>query len=44
MVDGGIVNKERAIEEVKAQTEIGRVLTEIESRVIQNLLEEVTDK
>ena len=44
MVGGGIVDKERAIEEVKAQTDIGRVLTEIEQRVIQNLLEEVRDK
>jgi hypothetical protein len=44
MVGGGIVNKERAIEEVKAQTDIGKVLTEIEQRVIQNLLEEVAAK
>jgi hypothetical protein len=41
MIGGGIVDKERAIKEVKAQTDIGRVLTEIEQRVIQNLLEEV---
>jgi hypothetical protein len=40
MVGGGIVDKTRAIEEVKAQTDIGKVLTEIEQRVIQNLLEE----
>jgi heptaprenylglyceryl phosphate synthase len=39
MVGGGIVDKERALEEVKAQTDIGRVLTEIEQRVVQNLLE-----
>jgi hypothetical protein len=44
MVAGGIVDKERAIEEVKAQTDIGKVLTEIEQRVIQNLLEEVAAK
>ncbi len=41
MVDGGLVGKERAIAEVKAQTEIGKVLMEIEQRVIQHLLEEV---
>jgi hypothetical protein len=44
MVGGGLVDKTRAIEEVKAQTEIGKVLTEIELRVIQNLLEKVKDK
>jgi len=44
MVGGGIVDKERAIEEVKAQTDIGQVLTEIEERVINNLLEQVADK
>ncbi len=44
MVGGGIVDKVRAIEEVKGQTDIGKVLTEIEQRVIQNLLEEVKDE
>ena len=44
MVAGGIVDKQRAIAEVKAQTDIGKVLTEIEQRVIQNLLEEVAAK
>ena len=44
MVGGGIVDKERAIKEVKAQTDIGKALTEIEQRVIQNLLEVVADK
>jgi hypothetical protein len=44
MVGGGIVDKERAIKEVTAQTDIGKALTEIEQRVIQNLLEEVAAK
>jgi hypothetical protein len=44
MVGGGIVNKERAIKEVEAQSDIGKVLTEIEQRVIQNLLEQAADK
>jgi len=39
MVGGGIVDKRRAIQEVEAQTDIGKVLTEIEGRVIQNLLD-----
>ena len=41
MVGGGLVDRERAIQEVKAQSRIGRVLTEIEELVVQNLLEEV---
>lgn len=41
MVGGGIVDRERAIREVKAHSDIGRVLVEIEQRVVQNLLEEV---
>lgn len=44
MVGGGIVDKGRAIEEVKAQTDIGKVLTEIEQRVIRNLLEDIAVK
>lgn len=43
MIGGGLVNKERAIEEVKAQTDIGKALTEIEQRVINSLLEEVVE-
>jgi hypothetical protein len=41
MVGGGIVDKHRAIQEVEAQTDIGKVLVEIEGRVIQNLLDDV---
>ncbi len=41
MIGGGMVSKERAIEEVKAQSDVGRVLTEIEQRLINNLLEQV---
>ena len=44
MIGGGIVDKARAIREVKAQTDIGKILTEIEQRVIQNLLDEVKGK
>jgi hypothetical protein len=42
MVGAGIVDKERAIAEVKAQSKIGRVLTEIEQRVINNMVEKAT--
>jgi hypothetical protein len=38
MVGAGIIDKERAIAEVKAKTKIGRALCEIEQRVINNLL------
>lgn len=41
MIGGGVVDRERAIQEVKAHSDIGRVLIEIEQRVVQNLLEEV---
>ena len=44
MVGGGLVDRERAIQEVKAQSDIGRVLTEIEQLVVQNLLEEVASQ
>ena len=37
MVGGGVIDKERAIAEVKARSDIGRVLVEIEQRTIQML-------
>jgi hypothetical protein len=43
MVGAGIVDKKRAIEELKAHSDIGRILTEIEQRVIQNLLDDAVD-
>ena len=39
MVGAGLVDKDRAIAEVKAQSNVGRVLAEIEQRVINNLVE-----
>ena len=39
MVDGGFVDKDRAIKEVTAQTDVGKALMEIEQRVINNVLE-----
>jgi len=41
MIGGGMVDRERAIEEVKAHSDVGRVLVEIEQRVVQNLLDEL---
>jgi hypothetical protein len=44
MVGAGVVDKERAISEVKAQTDVGRVLTEIEQNVINFMLEAASQK
>lgn len=44
MVGAGIVGKERAIAEVKAQSDVGRVLIEIEQRLINNLIEQTTQE
>jgi hypothetical protein len=44
MVGAGIVDKQRAIKEVKAQSEVGRVLMEIEQRVINSVLEAIPKK
>ncbi len=38
MIGAGVVDKKRAIEEVKAQTPAGKVIEEIEQRVINNML------
>ena len=39
MFPAGDIDKDRAIAEVKAQSKVGRTLTEIEQRVIANLVE-----
>jgi hypothetical protein len=41
MIGAGAIDKERAITEVRAQTDVGRILTEIEQRTIQLLEERV---
>ena len=41
MIGGGMIDRARAIQEVQAHSEIGRILIEIEQRLIQNLLDEV---
>jgi len=44
MVGAGTVNKERALAEVRAQSEVGQLLIEIEQRLISNLVESATRK
>jgi hypothetical protein len=44
MVGAGILDKKRAISEVKAQTSIGRVLMEIEQRVINHQLAKAAEQ
>ena len=39
MFPAGLIDKDRAIAEVKAQSKVGKTLTEIEQRVIANLVE-----
>ena len=41
MIGGGLIDRKRAIEEVRAGTDIGRTFVEIEQIVVQNLLEEI---
>jgi hypothetical protein len=42
MVGVGTIDKQRAIDEVKAKSKIGQILMEIEQRVINNLVEEAS--
>jgi hypothetical protein len=39
-IGAGIVNKQRAIEEVRSNTKLGRRLAQIETRVITHLIDE----
>lgn len=39
MVGAGKVDKERAINEVKGRTDVGKVLVEVEQRLIRNLIQ-----
>lgn len=39
MIGAGMVDKTRAVREVKAQSDVGRLLTEIEQRVIRRLID-----
>jgi len=44
MIGAGIINKERAITEVKGKTKVGKLLMEIEQQMIRNLLEQARKK
>lgn len=44
MVRDGLVDKARAITEVKAQTKVGKLLIEIEDQMIRNLMERAQKK
>lgn len=44
MVGAGLIDKKRALAEVKAQSEVGRTLTEIELRTIEMLKEMAAGK
>ena len=39
-IGAGVVNKERAVDEVRTQTKLGRRLTQIETRVIMHVIDE----
>ena len=41
-IGAGIVSKARAVEEVRTKTKLGRRLAQIETRVIQHLIDETT--
>ena len=44
MVGAGMIDKQRAITEVKGKTKIGKVLIEIEDQMIRNLLAQAQKK
>jgi len=44
MFPAGVIDKDRAIAEVKAQSKVGKTLMEIEHRVINNLIERASKK
>ena len=44
MVGAGMIDKQRAITEVKGKTKVGKLLIEIEHQMIRNLLEQAQKK
>lgn len=42
MIGAGLIDKERAIAEVKAQSDVGRALIEVEQRLLNHLMEQIT--
>jgi hypothetical protein len=43
-IGAGVIGKERAMEEVRTKTKLGRRLTQIETRVIVHLIDEATKR
>ena len=43
-IGAGVVSKERAVDEVRTQTKLGRRLAQIETRVIMHLIDEATKR
>jgi hypothetical protein len=41
-IGAGVISKERAVDEVRTQTKLGRRLAQIETRVIMHLIDEAT--
>lgn len=44
MIGAGMIDKQRAINEVKGKTKVGKLLIEIEHQMIRNLLEQAQKK
>jgi hypothetical protein len=43
-IGAGVVDKQRAVDEVRTQTKLGRRLAQIETRVIMHLIDEATKR
>lgn len=43
-IGAGVVSKERAVDEVRTQTKLGRRLAQIETRVIMHLIDETSKR
>jgi len=43
-IGAGVVSKERAVDEVRTKTKLGRRLAQIETRVIMHLIDEATKR
>ncbi|MCI0338025.1 MAG: hypothetical protein L0226_10635 [Acidobacteria bacterium] len=44
MIGAGMIDKNRAVAEVKAQSDVGRILIEVEQRVLNNLMDQVAQE
>jgi hypothetical protein len=42
-IDAGVIGKERAVDEVRTKTKLGRRLAQIETRVVMHLIDEAMD-